>query len=470
MKETQLWSLTAYEVVSLLRKKEVGPLDVLQSSIARIEEVDPKINALPIKCFERAIEKAKNIDINRELKNPKSLLGLPIAVKDYNDLEGVRTTYGSAIFKNNTPKKSDATVHQLELNGANPVGKSNVPEWAGGHTFNPVHGVTRNPFNLGRTAGGSSGGSAAALASGQVWLATGNDLGGSLRTPAAFNNVVGLRPSIGLVPRGRRLQPFDSLWVEGPMARTVTDVALMLDAGVGHAEEDPLSFGSPFNSFLKSLGKFPLPIRVAFSEDLGIVPVSQEIRSTTKKAVLSIQHLGIQISDEIPNFSGVLDAFHTLRGMLLASMMGDLVAEHRSYILPDIIKNVEVGYKATSHDIINAEIIRKKITHSMFDFFKTNDFLICPTTSVSPFSINEPFVNEIDGVKCQTYIDWFAITFALTMTGCPVLSLPCGFTENGLPVGIQIVGKPRQEGKLLAFAKSLEDQFNVSKFVPVKVF
>ena len=155
---------------------------------------------------------------------------------------------------------------------------------------------------------------------------------------------------------------------------------------------------------------------------------------------------------------------------MLASMMGDLVAEHRSNILPDIIKNVEVGYKATSHDIINAEIIRKKITHSMFDFFKTNDFLICPTTSVSPFSINEPFVNEIDGVKCQTYIDWFAITFALTMTGCPVLSLPCGFTENGLPVGIQIVGKPRQEGKLLAFAKSLEDQFNVSKFVPVKVF
>ena len=464
----ELWQLSAFEVVSLLRKRKVGPLEVVQAAIDRVEEVDSKINALPIKCFERALEKAKKLNFNEELKNPISLLGLPIAVKDYNDLKGVKTTYGSPIYRNYIPARSDATISKLEINGANPIGKSNVPEWAGGHTFNTVHGITRNPFNLQRTAGGSSGGSAAALASGQVWLATGNDLGGSLRTPAAFNNIVGLRPSVGVVPRGQRLQPFDSLWVEGPMGRSVKDVALMLDAGKGYSIEDPLSFDSSHNSVLATLDTRCLPTRVAFSEDLGIVPVSQEIRSITRKAVLNIQDLGIDVTNKLPDFKGVLEAFRTLRGVLLASMMNDLVNEYQSEILPDIIKNVEVGRDATSHDIIQAEINRKKISLSMVEFFKDNDFLICPTTSVSPFFVDEPFVKEIDGVRCQTYIDWFAITFALTMTGCPVVSLPCGFTDEGLPVGIQIVGKPKRENELLSFSKLLEELFNVSQFVPIK--
>jgi len=464
----ELWKLSAFEVVSLLREKKVSPVEVVQAAIDRVEEVDTKINALPIRCFDRALEKAKKLDISEESKNPISLLGLPIAVKDYNDLKGVRTTFGSPIYRNYIPDRSDATVNRLEINGANPIGKSNVPEWAGGHTFNTVHGITRNPFNLGRTAGGSSGGSAAALASGQVWLATGNDLGGSLRTPAAFNNIVGLRPSIGVVPRGQRLQPFDTLWVEGPMGRSVKDVALMLDAGKGFSIEDPLSFDSSYKSVLSKLDTSRIPTRVAFSEDLGIVPVSQEIRSITKKAVFSIQDLGIDVTDALPDFKGVLEAFRTLRGILLASMMNDLVKEHESDILPDIIRNVEVGHNTTSHDIIKAEITRKKISHSMVEFFKDNDFLICPTTSVSPFLVDEPFVKEIDGVKCQTYIDWFAITFALTMTSCPVISLPCGFTDEGLPVGIQIVGKPKREDELLAFSKLVEDVFNISKFVPVK--
>ena len=203
MTDTKIWQLSAHEVVLLLRSGEVSPLDVVQASIERIEEVDTKVNAIPIRCFDRAIEKARKVNIKEEIKNPKSLLGLPIVVKDYNDLGGVKTTYGSKIYEHNMPKKSDATIAKLEENGANPVGKSNVPEWAGGHTFNPNFGITRNPFNLKKTAGGSSGGSGAALASGQIWLATGNDLGGSLRTPAAFNNVVGLRPSIGVVPRGQ---------------------------------------------------------------------------------------------------------------------------------------------------------------------------------------------------------------------------------------------------------------------------
>ncbi len=229
----ELFKMTATEAVSLLRSKEVSPLDLVEASIKRIEIVDHEVNSLPIHCFEQARDQAKSLDLETHASNPKSLCGLPIAVKDYNDLGGAVTTYGSPIFADNVAQKSDATVRKLESNGAIAIAKSNVPEWAGGHTFNPVNGLTRNPWDLSKSAGGSSGGSAAALASGLVWLATGNDLGGSLRTPAAFNGVVGLRPSPGRVPRGTRLPSMDTLWVEGPMARNVDDLALMLDAGVG---------------------------------------------------------------------------------------------------------------------------------------------------------------------------------------------------------------------------------------------
>lgn len=463
---SELWKLPAHEVVSLLRTGALGPLEALDAAIARIEEVDGAINALPIRAFERARDRAQKLDLAAERQNPKSLMGLPIAVKDYNDLGGVRTTYGSPIFKAHIAQRSDATVAQLERNGANPVAKSNVPEWAGGHTFNPVFGVTRNPFDLGKTVGGSSGGSAAALASGQVWLATGNDLGGSLRTPAAFNNIVGLRPSPGVVPRGTRLQPFDTLWVEGPMARSVRDVALMLDAGAGYSPQDPLSFHTSLGSYVTALKAFDAPVRVAFSEDLGIVPMARDIARTAHTACTKISSLGIDVSDEIPDFSGVLEGFHTLRGVLIATMLDDLLAEHRDAILPDIVKNAEVGHQVSNQEIISAEKIRKSIILQMQSFFQRCDFLICPTTSVAPFDVEKPFVTEIDGQPCKTYIDWFAITFALSMTGCPVVSLPCGFTDQGLPVGLQIVGQPRQEAALLAFAEILEQEFAVAQAVP----
>ena len=463
---SELWKLPAHEVVSLVRTGALGPLEVLDAAIARIEEVDGAINALPIHSFERARDRAQKLDLVAERQNPKSLMGLPIAVKDYNDLGGVRTTYGSPIFKAHVAQRSDATVAQLERNGANPVAKSNVPEWAGGHTFNPVFGVTRNPFDLGKTVGGSSGGSAAALASGQVWMATGNDLGGSLRTPAAFNNIVGLRPSPGVVPRGTRLQPFDTLWVEGPMARSVRDVALMLDAGAGYSAQDPLSFHTSLGSYVTALKAFDAPVRVAFSEDLGIVPMARDIARTAHTACTKISSLGIDVSDEIPDFSGVLEGFHTLRGVLIATMLDDLLTEYRDAILPDIVKNAEVGHQVSNQEIISAEKIRKSIILQMQSFFQRCDFLICPTTSVAPFDVEKPFVTEIDGQPCKTYIDWFAITFALSMTGCPVVSLPCGFTEQGLPVGLQIVGQPRQEAALLAFAEILEQEFAVAQAVP----
>ena len=464
-----LWRMSAHEVVSLIRNGHLSPKEVVEASINRIEMVDEKINALPIHCFERALNIANSIDIKKEKENLKSLMGLPIAVKDYNDVGGVLTTFGSKIFTNNTPKFSDETVSKLERNGANPIAKSNVPEWAGGHTFNPVFGVTRNPFDNTKTVGGSSGGSAAALASGQVWLATGNDLGGSLRTPAAFNNVVGLRPSPGVVPRGTRLQPFDTLWVEGPMARSVKDVSLMLDAGSGYSSKDPLSFEQDTKCFVDKLNDYKLPARISYSDNLGIVPMSKEITVVTNKAIRKLNHIGIEVSDKVPNFSNVLSGFRTLRGVLLATMLDDLIDKHRNEILKDIIENAEVGHNVSNHEIIEAEKTRKSLLHEMQLFFEVYDFLICPSTSVTPFNIEKPFVTEIDGHKCKTYIDWFAITFALTMTGCPVVSLPCGFNKNGLPVGIQILGQPRQEAKLLSFCSQLEELFNVSKYVPLEI-
>jgi len=457
----------AFEVVELLRAGEISLKEVIETSQARNESVDSNVNALPFTFFQDAHKRAEKIDLKKEKENKNSLMGLPIAVKDYNDFEGVPTTYGSKIFENNIPIKSDSTVQRLVDNGALPVAKSNVPEWAGGHTFNPVYGVTRNPYNLEKIAGGSSGGSSVALATNQVWLATGNDLGGSLRTPAGFNNVVGLRPSIGVVPRGLRYHSFDPLWVEGPLAKCVKDVALMLDAGAGFNETDPLSFDHSCKSFIDSIENFNLPVKVAFTEDLGIVPVEQEVRSTVRKVLPHFKTLGIEVGSDIPDFSGAIDAFHTLRGLLLAYMMGDLLKTRSDEILIDIVKNIEVGYQVTNEEIISAEKFRQDLYRKMVKFFEDYDFLVCPTCSVLPFDIKTPFVTEIDGIPCKTYIDWFAITFSLTLTSCPIISLPIGFSSDGLPVGIQILGKPRQEDRLLAFAKLIEDKVGLQRKSPI---
>ena len=459
--------MTATQAVARLRSKEVSPLELVEASIERIETVDAKINALPIHCFEQARAQAKSIDVKAHAQNPKSLCGLPIAVKDYNDLGGALTTYGSPLFANNVAEQSDATVRQLESNGAIAVAKSNVPEWAGGHTFNPVNGTTLNPWDMRKSAGGSSGGSAAALASGSVWLATGNDLGGSLRTPAAFNGIVGLRPGPGRVPRGTRLPAMDTLWVEGPMARNVPDLALMLDAGVGQQIDDPLSFDHAGPSFVEALQKAELPKRVAFSPDLGIVSMEKEIAQICSGAGSIFEGMGVDVTDDSPDFTGVLEAFQTLRAVLFATLMEPILAKHREHIAPEIIGNIERGLNITPAQIFDAERVRIELYQKIIKFFETHDFLICPAASIAPFPVEQRYVTEIDGKPCETYIDWFSITFALTMTACPTMSVPCGFTSKGLPVGVQIMGKPRGEAALLGAAKLFEEATGISRKVPI---
>ena len=467
MTSSQLWEMNATDVVKALKQKEIQPSELIESTIGRIEVVDGKVNALPIRCFERAFEQAKVFDALEDNRGPRNLRGLPIVVKDYNDVGGVRTTYGSPIYSDYVPKNSDATVELLEARGAIPIAKSNVPEWAGGHTFNPVHGVTRNPWNTNLSAGGSSGGSAVALATGQAWLATGNDLGGSLRTPAGFNGVAGLRPSPGVVPRGKRLQPFDTLWVEGPMGRSVADVALMLDAGAGHMADDPLSFNSSIESYVAVLKEAALPKRIGFSNGLGILPVAKDVANVTEVAVKKLVDLGIDVTDDIPDFSGVLEAFHTLRAVLLGTMMGELLETYRDRISEDIVGNIEQGFTVTPEDLFHAERLRRDLIQRMMVFFETHDLLLCPSASISPFPVEQRFVTEIDGRACKTYIDWFAITFAITMTSCPVMSIPCGFTKDVLPVGLQVVGRPRGEAALLQAAHKLEQVFAIAGKLPI---
>ncbi len=466
-KNDELIRMTATEAVGHLRAGTLSPLDLVQASINRIEAVDGAVNALPIRHFAAAREAASALDRKLHAANPRSLCGLPIAVKDYNDLGDAVTTYGSPIFVDNIAARSDATVRQLQANGAIAVAKSNVPEWAGGHTFNPVFGITRNPWNTALSAGGSSGGSAAALASGSVWLATGNDLGGSLRTPAAFNGVVGLRPGPGRVPRGTRLPAMDTLWVEGPMARNVADLALMLDAGVGAQPDDPLSFDSCGPRFLQALEETGMPVRVAFSPDLGIVPVEREIAEICEAGAHGFAALGAEVTGDIPDFSGVLDAFQTLRAVLFAVLMEPILYRHRDRIAPEIIGNIERGLNIEPSEIFRAERVRIDLYRQLLGFFETHDFLVCPAASVAPFPVEDRYVAEINGKPCETYIDWFSITFALTMTGCPVLSLPCGHTSSGLPVGIQIMGKPRGEAMLLRAARHLETALGLALRVPL---
>ena len=466
--QDDLCSLRAIQVVDLLKRKDISPLDLVEASIKRIEAVDTGINALPMRRFEQAREEAKRISYDLEIQNPRSLHGLPIAVKDYNDVAGTPTTYGSPIFRDHIPKRSDATVQKLQNNGAIVMAKSNVPEWAGGNTFNPVYGATRNPWNLNLSVGGSSGGSSAALASGQVWLATGNDLGGSLRTPASFNGIVGLRPTPGLVPRAKRLHASDLLWVEGPMGRCVEDVALMLCAGAGHMPDDPLSFEGDGVLLSELLLKTTLPQRVAFSKDLGEVAIEPEIARICESSLQKLSAMGTEITGDIPDFRGVMEGFQTLRALLLAVMMQPIIEEHRDLIAPEIIDNIERGFKLDVHDIIKAEQIRAGIFHAMMTFFETHDFLICPAASVAPFPVEDRYVKEINGQTCKTYIDWFSITFLITMTACPTVCIPCGFTQSGLPVGIQIVGKPRGEAQLLSFARQFEESLGIYTRLPVQ--
>ena len=461
----ELCLLSATDAVALLMRREVSPLDLVEAAARRIEAIDGRINALPTRFFDRARDMARRFPAGPSGRSaqPGWLAGLPIAVKDYNDVAGQRTTYGSPIYAENVAARSDTTVLALEASGAIPIAKSNVPEFAGAHTFNPVFGPTCNPWNGSRTAGGSSGGAAAALAARMVWLATGNDLGGSLRIPASFCGVVGLRPSVGRVPRPAGNPPFDPLWVEGPMGRTVADVALMLDAETGQTARDPWSRPRPPKPFAAAAREPRPPRRVGFSANLGLSNVDPEVAGICRAGALKLADLKTEIVEACPDFGDAglgygdaIETFQTLRALMFASVRGELVATHRARIAPDIVWNLEKGLNLTAGEILRAERSRARLYHEVAGFFERFDLLACPTVAVAPFPIEQRFPTEIGGQKLTTYIDWMFLTFVITLTGCPAISVPCGFTKTGLPVGLQLVGPPHADFELLAAAAAFE--------------
>lgn len=452
------YRLSAVDAVDALQQNRLSPLELVEAAAERIAATNEILNATPTLCLERAREHARAIMDGRR---PTGLLhGLPILVKDLNDVAGVRTTYGSPIYADHVPDRSDLMVERLESQGAIVLGKTNTPEFgAGASTFNEVFGKTRNPWNTVKSVAGSSGGSAAALAVGQAWLATGSDLGGSLRTPASFNSVVGLRPSPGRVASGPRPLPWDTLMVDGPMARSVADCALMLDAMAGKHPEDPLAFPAPTGSFLGSVQSAAPPRRIAFSPDLGIVPVDGEVVAICQQAVARFGDLGTLVGDDaIPDFSKAIHSFQTLRAALFAGLHKHHLDHHSDQLKPEVVWNIEKGLALTAADIAAAELARGALCRSMAGFFRDHDLLLCPTAIVPPFDIDIRYIEEVNGQRFDNYVHWIAITFALTLTGCPVLSLPAGFTKDGLPVGLQLVGPPRGEASVLAAASLLERQ------------
>jgi amidase len=332
-----------------------------------------------------------------------------------------------------------------------------------------VWGITRNPWNLGRTAGGSSGGAAAALAAGEVWLANGSCLGGSLRIPASFCGVVGLRPSPGLVPRGDGLPAFDSLWVDGPMARSVPDLALMLDAMAEPSPHDPLSRPGPAGGFQAALQRARPPRRIGFSSNLGLRAIDPEVAALSRAAALRFTDMGTAVEETAPDFAGAIDSFQVLRALLFADVRGDLLPRERARISPDIVWNIEKGQQLGAAEIIRAQRDRHALFHRVARFFDDHDLLACPTVAVAPFPVEQRFPTEIAGETLTTYIDWMFLTFVITLTGCPAISLPCGLTQEGLPVGLQLVGRPHGDAGLLGAALLLEQALGFSGRVPLIV-
>ncbi len=461
---------TAAEAVAKLARGEVSPLELLEAAEARIAETNPQINAMVTLCFERAREHAKRLMNEPRGGRPAGFLyGLPIAVKDNTDVEGLRCTSGSRVYEHRIAPGSDPVVQRLEAHGAIVVGKTNLPEFAaGGNTFNDVFGATRNPWNTRMSASGSSGGSAAALAAGQVWMATGNDFGGSIRTPAAFCSVSGLRPSPGRVARLQK-QPFNPLSVEGPMARTVADVALMFDAEAGFDSRDPLSPHEPLPSFAQCAARPERPRRVAVSADLGIAPVvDRDVRACITNVAEKLAAQGVEVVEAHPDLGDAGENFLKLRGAVYIARVAPLLAQYRDVLKPEVVENIEFGLGLKLTDVVAAEIAQGEIIRRAAAFFEQYDALICPATLCPPFAVDLRYPESWDGVAFAGYMGWLVLTYAVTMTACPVLALPGGFTSSGLPLGLQVIGRPQGEAALFSYGAWIEQLLGLSRLTPLE--
>ena len=462
----------AVTLAGLLRRREVSAREVIAAHAARIEALDGLVNAVVTRCFERALARAARADeALARGEEPGLLHGLPVAHKDLVDTAGVRTTYGSPLFAAHVPDRDALVVRRMAQAGAISLGKTNTPEFgAGSHTVNPVFGATRNPYDLSRSAGGSSGGAAAALAARMICLADGSDLGGSLRNPASFCNVVGLRPSPGRVPVWPVADVADVLGVEGPMARTAADAALLLMALAGPDPRVPLALDADPpragpGQVAGLLARDLTGVRVAWSEDLGL-PVEPAVRAVLAPARQVLADLGCEVVDAAPDLSGADEVFRAWRAFRFATNLGPLLREHPGGLGPNVTWNIERGLELSVADLSRATGRHAALAERVSEFFGAYEVLACPVSQVVPFDVNLDWVHEINGEPQRTYLDWMASSYLISVTGLPAISVPAGFTPEGLPVGLQLVGRRRADWALLGVAHAFESATGHGRAAP----
>ena len=450
----ELWRLDATTLAGMLAGGAVSAREVVRAFLDRVSQVDEQLNAIPTLVAERALAEADAADRRRAAGKRLGLLhGLPIAVKDLVDTAGIRTTYGSPIYRDHVPAEDSLLVKRLKKAGAIIIGKTNTPEFgAGSQTFNPVFGPTRNPYDTSRTPGGSSGGAAAAVAACMLPFADGSDMGGSLRNPASFCNVIGLRPTPGRVPEAPTTDAWDPLSVSGPIARTVADLELLLAAMSGPEPGSPLSLVR-FGARRRQLSGRPL--RLAWSWDRCGLPVASQVTAVLRKARDRIDGLGWEIEEAEPDLREADEAFDVLRAFSFASDYRAEYEQHRELLKETLVANIEAGLRLTPLQIAAAQSKRTAIFASTAAFFSRFDVLAAPATQVAPFAVEIEWVDEIDGHHLATYTDWMRSCSRITVTAHPAVSVPCGFTDDGLPVGLQLVGRYGDETGLLAVAEQV---------------
>jgi amidase len=455
---SEICFLTANELASRIRSKDLSAREVMKAHLAQIERVNPKVNAIVTLLPEKAMREASNADemlARGDQVGP--LHGLPVAHKDLVLTRGIRTTFGSRAFKDYVPDEDSLIVERLKKAGAITIGKTNTPEFgAGSQTYNEVFGETLNPHDLSKTCGGSSGGAAVALACGMLPLADGSDMGGSLRNPASFCNVVGFRPSPGRVPVWPDLAAWFPLSVEGPMARTVGDAALMLSTIAGPDPRSPISIAEPGGLFSRSLERNFEGVRIAWSRDLGGLPVDPQVTAVIEEKMAVFEAFGCRVEEDEPDLTDADEIFKVWRAWHFQLAFGELLKSNRHLLKDTVVWNIEEGMRLTGPQIGRAERKRTELYHRVRRFMETYEFLVLPVSQVPPFDVTERYVKEINETKMETYIDWMKSCYYITVTGLPAISAPCGFTRGGLPIGIQIVGRHHHDFGVLQAAHAFE--------------
>jgi amidase len=458
---TDICFTPARKLASLIHGRKLSATEVMHAFIAQVERVNPKVNAIVTFLPDVALAAARKFDRNFKSNKFRPLAGLPIAYKDNVPTKGIRTTSGSPVYRDNVPKEDHLIVERLTAAGAITLGKTNLPEFAAGsHTFNLVFGATLNPYDLGKSAGGSSGGAAAAVAAGMLPFADGGDLAASLRNPGNFCNVVGFRPSPGRVPHWPSPNAWNTLGVLGPIARTVSDTAFLLAAMSGPDSRAPTSISESGSQFLKPLKKNFRKVRVAWSKSLGGLPMDPRVTAALEKQRRVFKDLGCTVEEAEPDFSGATECFETLRAVAFVQNYGELVKTRRKDVKDSIIWNVEQGWKLTPEQIARADGMRNVLYHRMRQFLERYEFLLCPVNQLPPFPAEIEYPTLIAGQLLGNYLDWMKSCYYITITSHPAISVPAGFTADPLPlpVGLQIVGRYRDDFGVLQLAHAFEQQ------------